>query len=80
MKLNVAESNIGLLLQFFNNPLESKMDKKDDGMWSITNDRISNKFSSSQLKIIRNKIRIINNFSKYKRHKSENGKNKLKKT
>lgn len=79
MKLNVAESKIGQLLQFFSNPPKSKLNKKKDGMWLITNDRISNKFSSSQLKFIRNKIGIINNFSKYKRHKSDNGKNKLKK-
>lgn len=74
MKLNIAERKIGQLIQIFKTfPITRESNKITEDV-SIIKDVIRNKFSSTQLRIIRDNIVIINNFSKYKRHKIENGK------
>lgn len=74
------ERKIGQLLEFFSYSLEANVNKAGNDTLCLSTDQINNIFSSTQLKVIRNKIGIISNFSKYKKHKTENGKNKLKNT
>lgn len=80
LKLNMSERKIGELMNFSSHHSRTNVTSTKLQTDIFSNDKIHNRFAFSDLGAIRDRVGIIPSFTKYKRHKIENGKiRKLKK-